>query len=37
MYERPQIQSKKDVKGIMGFGWGRPHKPKPKPPSGGYR
>jgi hypothetical protein len=35
MYERPQIESKKDVKGIMGYGWGKPK--NPKPPSGGYR
>lgn len=35
-YEKPRIESKGDVKGIMGWPWDRPRGPQ-QPPSGGYR
>jgi hypothetical protein len=34
-YEKPAIESKGDVKGIMWWWWDKPD--RPKPPTGGYR
>ncbi len=36
-YEKPAIESKSDVKGIMTFGWDWHRKKKNKQPGGGYR